>query len=78
MSPDELNLRTVTLPNGQYLIWMDSSHRIVEIAADTPPCRTKASQCPNYGGHAQAQYVLELGGGEARRLGLRVGQTLEF
>lgn len=60
------------------MIWMDASHRIVEISADTPPCKTKASLCANYGGHEQAQFVLELGGGEARRLGLRLGQTLEF
>ena len=60
------------------MLWMDSSHRIVEISADTPACTTEASQCPNYGGHQQAQFVLELGGGEARRLGLGVGQTLQF
>lgn len=60
------------------MIWMDANHRIVEISADTPPCKTKASLCANYGGHEQAQFVLELGGGEARRMGLRLGQTLEF
>jgi len=60
------------------MIWMDTSHRIVEISPDTPPCKTKASLCPNYGGHQTAQFVLELGGGEARRLGLTLGQTLEF
>jgi len=60
------------------IIWMDTSHRIVEISADTPPCQTKASLCANYGGHEMAQFVLELGGGEARRLGLSLGQTLEF
>jgi len=60
------------------MIWMDPSHRIVEISPDTPPCKTKASLCPNYGGHETAQFVLELGGGEARRLGLSLGQTLEF
>jgi uncharacterized membrane protein (UPF0127 family) len=60
------------------IVWMDSSHRIVEISPDTPPCKTKASLCPNYGGHQTAQFVLELGGGEARRLGLSLGQTLEF
>jgi uncharacterized membrane protein (UPF0127 family) len=60
------------------IIWMDSSHRVVEISADTPACKTEASQCPNYGGHQQAQYVLELGGGEARRLGVAVGQTIQF
>jgi uncharacterized membrane protein (UPF0127 family) len=60
------------------MIWMDTNHRIVEISADTPPCKTKASLCPNYGGHETAQFVLELGGGEARRSGLGLGQTLEF
>jgi len=60
------------------MIWMDKDHRIVEIAADTQPCKTKASLCGNYGGHQQAEFVLELGGGEARRLRLTAGQTLEF
>ena len=60
------------------IIWMDASHRIVEISPDTPPCKTKASLCANYGGHETAQFVLELGGGEARRLGLSLGRTLEF
>lgn len=60
------------------MIWMDPSHNIVEISADTPPCKTKASLCANYGGHQEAQFVLELAGGEARRLGLSLGQTLEF
>jgi uncharacterized membrane protein (UPF0127 family) len=60
------------------MIWMDASHRIVEISPDTPPCKTKASLCGNYGGHQTAQFVLELGGGEARRLGLTLGQTLDF
>ncbi|HLY16219.1 MAG TPA: DUF192 domain-containing protein [Bryobacteraceae bacterium] len=60
------------------MLWMDTSRRIVEISSDTPPCKTKASLCPNYGGHQEARFVLELGGGEARRLGLRLGQALEF
>ena len=60
------------------IIWMDHTRRIVEISADTPPCRTGASQCPTYGGHRPAQYVLELAGGMAAKYGLRVGDTLEF
>ena len=60
------------------IVWMDASRCIVEISPDTPPCKTKASLCADYGGHQTAQFVLELGGGEARRLGLTVGQTLEF
>jgi uncharacterized protein len=60
------------------IVWMDPAHRIVEISPDTPPCKTKASLCANYGGNQTAQYVLELGGSEARRLGLTLGQTLDF
>jgi uncharacterized membrane protein (UPF0127 family) len=60
------------------MIWMDPQHHIVEISHDTPPCFETADKCPSYGGHEQAQYVLELGGGEAKRLGLRNGQSLEF
>ena len=60
------------------IIWMDSTRRIVEISPNTPACKTKASLCPNYGGHQTAQFVLELGAGEARRLGLSLGQKLEF
>ncbi|HZT31413.1 MAG TPA: DUF192 domain-containing protein [Bryobacteraceae bacterium] len=60
------------------IIWMDANRRIVEISANTPPCQTKASLCPTYGGHQNALFVLELGGGEAQRYGLRVGDTLAF
>ena len=60
------------------IIWMDSGRRIVEIAANAPPCKTQASECPNYGGGELARYVLELAGGEAQRLGLRVGSVLAF
>ncbi len=60
------------------MMWMDKDHKIVEVSADTPPCKGPASSCPNYGGHQTASYVLELGGGEAKRLGLKVGDTLGF
>ena len=60
------------------IIFMDSNRRIVEISADTPPCTTKLSDCPTYGGHNYEQFVLELGAGEARRLGLQKGQMLSF
>lgn len=60
------------------IVWMDAGRRIVEISANTPPCRTRASECPTYGGNAHAQYVLEIGGGEAARYGLKVGDVLTF
>jgi uncharacterized membrane protein (UPF0127 family) len=60
------------------IIWMDSSRRIVEISANTPPCKTAPAECPHYGGHAVVQYALELAGGMVERYGLKEGQTLEF
>ena len=60
------------------IIWMDSNHRVVEISAKTPPCPAGGSDCPNYGGHTTAQYVLELGGGEASRHQIQQGSVLKF
>ena len=60
------------------ILWLDGSRRIVEISEATPPCHTKASECPTFGGHAQARYVLELGAGQVKRHNLRLGDTLAF
>jgi uncharacterized protein len=60
------------------IIFMDANRQIVEISADTPPCTTKPEDCRLYGGHQLEQYVLELRGGEALRLGLHTGQKLAF
>ena len=61
------------------IIWMDQQRRIVEISANTPPCPSKsAKQCPNFGGHEKARYVLELAGGGAALYGLRTGDVISF
>lgn len=60
------------------IIWMDAERRIVEISAGTPPCLKEASQCPSYGGQHEAMFVLELGGGEAARHGLKPGDRIGF
>ncbi len=60
------------------MIWMTSDHHVVEIVANVPPCKSGPSDCPNYGGHVRAQYVLELAGGMAAKYGLKDGDTLEF
>ena len=60
------------------IIWMDANRKIVEISADTPPCRTEAASCPSYGGHFDSLYVLELAGGMARKYGLKLGDTITF
>jgi len=60
------------------IIWIGSDRGIVEISADTPPCPGQASECPNYGGNREAQFVLELAGGMARKYGLQLGDRISF
>ena len=61
------------------LIWMDGSHRIVEIVRAAPPCgSTDPADCPSYGGNANSVYVLELAAGQVDAHGLRLGDRLEF
>ena len=61
------------------IIWMDHSRRIVEIVANAPPCPSApAHDCPSFGGHEKARYVLELAGGGAALYGLRTGDVVSF
>jgi hypothetical protein len=60
------------------MIWLDRARHIVEIAAAVPPCPGPPEQCPSYGGHEQALFVLELASGQAARHGLQKGQSIDF
>jgi uncharacterized membrane protein (UPF0127 family) len=61
------------------IIWMNANHEIVEISANTPPCpESSRDNCPNYGGNAPAQYVLEIAAGQAAAHGLKIGDRLRF
>lgn len=60
------------------MLWLDSNRRVVEIAANVPPCRTKGADCPRYGGTQTAQYVLEIGAGMAAKQGIEKGSQLSF
>ena len=60
------------------IIWMDRDRHIVEISADTPPCREIADKCPSYGGSVPSLYVLELAAGMAKKHNLKLGDTLRF
>ena len=61
------------------LIWMDRQRRIVEIVPDVPPCTSKdPRECKQFGGNAEAMYVLELAGGSAARHGLQKARQLQF
>ncbi len=60
------------------ILWLDHNGKIVEISADTPPCKTDANSCPNYGGHELALAVLELPAGSVKKHNLKVGMTVRF
>ncbi len=60
------------------IVWLDTGKRVIRISADTPPCTTRASDCPRYGGQEPSQYVLELPARDAQRLGLTIGSVLRF
>jgi uncharacterized membrane protein (UPF0127 family) len=50
-------MHNVTVPLD--IIWMDGQHTIVEISANTPPCKEDdAVLCPHFGGKEEAQFVL--------------------
>lgn len=60
------------------IVWLDDNKRIVEISANTPPCRTVADDCPSYGGSAHSTYVLELAAGQAAAHNLTVGSQIDI
>jgi len=55
------------------ILWISSDFRVVHIAANTLPMST-LSLDPG----KKARYVLEIVGGTASKLGIRVGETLVF
>jgi len=58
------------------IIYLDSYKRVVHICRKVPPC--KADPCPSYPSDYPAQYVLELDGGEAERMGMKPGDPIDF
>jgi uncharacterized membrane protein (UPF0127 family) len=63
---------------GLDIVWMDEAHRIVEMSADTPPCKGKAWSCPSYGGREISKYVLEIPEGSIGEHHLALGQVIDF
>jgi uncharacterized membrane protein (UPF0127 family) len=59
------------------IVFMDSRHRVLGVA-NAPPCTTRASDCPQYGGIPGTKFVLELNGGDARKYGVEPGKTIAF
>jgi len=58
------------------MLFFDADKKLVSIQHRVPPCT--ADPCPAYSSGAPARYVLELNGGEAQKLGLTSGDTIEI
>jgi uncharacterized membrane protein (UPF0127 family) len=54
------------------IIFFDAHKRLINVSANTPPCKTP--ECPTYASAAPARYVLELKAGTAAKLGLKPGE----
>ena len=59
------------------ILYFDDSRRLIAQQRDVPPC-SLGDACPPYPSGAPARYVLELNAGEAARLDLQDGATIEF
>jgi uncharacterized membrane protein (UPF0127 family) len=59
------------------ILYFDDARVLVAQQRDVPPC-SLGDACPPYPSNAPARYVLELNAGEAARLGLEDGVTLEL
>jgi len=60
------------------IIWLEKDGKVMEIAASAPPCNAPAKDCPSYGGHELAYYVLELGAGQAKAHGVETGKVVRL
>ena len=60
------------------IIWMTVDGVVVEMVENAPPCKQAKEQCPSFGGAKQAQVVLELPGGTARKHGVMTGQRIKL
>ncbi|MDD5564173.1 MAG: DUF192 domain-containing protein [Thermoanaerobaculaceae bacterium] len=58
------------------LVWLDKDGKVVDVHADTPPCR--ADPCPSYVSIGPARTVLEVNGGFAAAHGVKPGAVLRF
>lgn len=58
------------------IIWMNEKMEIIFISGNTAPCREDF--CPMIGPDKKAKYVLEINGGEAKKLGMKIGDKMEI
>lgn len=59
------------------VVFIDPEKRVVDIQT-MPPCPPELELCPNYTAKEPAQYALEINGGRAEQIGLKVGDQLQL
>jgi uncharacterized membrane protein (UPF0127 family) len=59
------------------VVFIDSGKKIVDIQT-MPPCPAEVELCPNYTAKEPALYALEINGGAAEKMGLKVGDQLQL
>ena len=58
------------------IIWINKDKQVAFIGKDIQPC--KSERCPSLSPNVRAKYVLELNAGITEKIGLGVGDKLEF
>jgi uncharacterized membrane protein (UPF0127 family) len=56
------------------IIFINSDGQVVDLFGSVPPCRS--DPCPSYTSALPARYVLEIAGGQAEKLKLKVGDKI--
>lgn len=58
------------------IVWINENREVVYISENTSPC--EEDFCPSVEPDQKAKFVLELKGGTVKKIGLEVGDKLEF
>jgi hypothetical protein len=58
------------------IIWINANNEVVFISENTMPC--EKDFCPSIEPVREAKYVLEINGGLVEKIGLKIGDKLEF
>lgn len=59
------------------VVFIDSGKKVVDVQT-MPPCPPELELCPNYTAKEPALYALEINGGAAEKMGLKVGDALQL